>query len=955
MEILPSTKEDCKLCLVASSSAQVAVKSSGAPVLKTAESIFFECIQFTLQTTGQVHPVSPALMSKINSFIDCDDMKKLTGSNWRVRVPVLSLLKSALKGDKQIEFDSSDKIDTNSAALYTVLVDALNGRLRLMREQFPDINIPVVNRPFLYWTCPNCEQRYGTRTSSCKMCNIAKKVVVLSQKGSIGAIVQQVTDLVISCIALHTQRTSAAVRVNEMTSLSRSITELLDAESLKNLVTSNWRIQDCLSHLLRTALAGDPKTISFESATWMDVNSTTIYLIIADRINARLNELHPDSGYCVVRPTIEKFNSDLWNCPSCDRQVAHDKKTCPLCYVNKSVITLCRQGVASPVLSTAEELFMSCVNLHCSSVEGAPSSQTHEDRTRELQNSVTEFINSTSIASLASSNWRIKDAVSHLLRTALAGETRTISFESESWMDVNSIAVYLILADRINARLAKSCPDSGYTVQRPEMVKFDAEHWNCPNCQRSIEHETEVCPVCSINKKVYSIASGPVMNAIETLLMSCIEAHCGLWEGESSKEDRLIELKAEVEKFVEGDDLKSLTSSNWRLRDAASHVLQMALKGEARTLTFHSETWMDINSRVAYMILVDRVNSRLADSEQCAGYTVERPVLSQPNKDFWSCPNCKREIAHEVDTCKVCSINKKVLQLEHSPQTGPVLKSAENLFMSCVELHCGAWTGAGSREDRESELRMAVTALMDGEEMTTLLGSKWRVKEPISHLLRTALAGETRTISFESESWMDVNSTASYLLLVDRINARLTESYPDSGYTVQRPNIHQNDEKNWQCPGCSVMFEIDGVGSCPTCKISKKVLNYFRSSQVGPVFKKTQNLFMSCVELHCGAWTGAGSREDRESELRTAVTALMDGEGLNAMVTAKWRVKEPISHMLTSVLEGQDRVITFEAPSNIDNNSKGLYMLLVDSINARLDIVAPNSGFWVKRPVVATS
>ena len=939
LDIVPGSYNECKLCCVSLLACKNSVSGVAAPVFKRAETLFFQIIECTSQTGTPIIPEQ--LLTKVDSFVKSDGLARLVASKWRILALIKNLMKGAVRGDKTIEFDPGGKIDPNSVGLYTILVDALNGRLRIMKEHFPGLVFPTVKRPRLFWSCPNCAKRYHLKVKQCYICVIPETVVKNSQRGNISIVLRQAFELFFRCVKGHQESASPM----EMTSLETEIGTFMEGPHLTSVVSSKWCIKDAIAHLLRSVVSGRSRYISFSSSTWMDTNSTALYVILVDRINARLAELRPTTDFEVERPVMAMFDSEHWTCPYCHKEVSHDRAFCPFCIVNKMVVISCRQSLASYMWDAVGVLFMSCVEVHSGAWMGPESTVC---RLKSLRADVDVLMASEHVNSMVTAEWRCIDAVNHLLYSALSGTCKDISFYSSSWMDTDSIACYTVLVDRINRCLREQLPHSGFTVERPHLHTFDETHWNCPHCKRVMRHDCEQCPVCFINKKVFLFAAGPVLCNALGLFMLCVEVHTGAHPEQGSTEDRLDALRVEIDVFLEGGEMTALVSNMWFIKDPISQLLRSALSGESRYILV-SSLGTDINSAALFFILTERINNQIDKRYANSGFRVERPVLFRFADHHWNCPHCCGSIPHHKTVCSSCNISKMVWQVCQSSNIGQLLRRTIELFMSCVEIHNLTLNGPEGSEDRLNSLRGDIDDFIDGDTMASLQSLKWCIKDAIAHLLRSVVSGRSRYISFSSSTWMDTNSTALYVILVDRINARLAELRPTTDFEVERPVMAMFDSEYWTCPSCCERLSREN-SVCPICNINVKVIRLLHSSQAGPLLREVEVVFMSCVELHIGAWTG--NRVDQLNALGTEIDNILDGEVLIDIENSGWRLKSAFTQLLKTALSGETRVIPFMPSATIDNNSLGICMLLTDRINMCLGKRFPNSGFWVKRPVL---
>jgi hypothetical protein len=122
----------------------------------------------------------------------------------------------------------------------------------------------------------------------------------------------------------------------------------------------------------------------------------------------------------------------------------------------------------------------------------------------------------------------------------------------------------------------------------------------------------------------------------------------------------------------------------------------------------------------------------------------------------------------------------------------------ESLFFACLNFN--RRTASNSTTSEKEILQMSINALLNGTELERVVQANWMIRDAISHLLKSALAGQ-RCFSFES-TWMDPGSKALYALLVDRLSARLRQYDAGEGdqLSIERPRItNEQLAGNWTC------------------------------------------------------------------------------------------------------------------------------------------------------------
>mmetsp|Transcript_5198 Transcript_5198/g.7998 ORF Transcript_5198/g.7998 Transcript_5198/m.7998 type:complete len:1640 (-) Transcript_5198:13-4932(-) len=775
------------------------------------------------------------------------------------------------------------------------------------------------------WVCPICQTSCSGH--NCSTCHLNHNVVQFSTTSECTTVLDTAESIFMKCVWYHTSSPHASDELPlNMNELSIKIQEFIQSTEVSTLNESNWKIRDALYDTLRSALRGK-KHISLLQ-TDMDRNSISLYAVFVARVRNRLEreaDIHQDDSLPVVdKPVIPA--EETWPCPICKRLIAKCESSCSTCDVRQDVIDMATIGTAAPLLESVESVFMKCVDHYESSSEN--NTLAHS----ELVAKVEDVLSSADMVCVIAANWHIKDLVAHLLRSILGNE-KQITFSSHilEWIDVNSTALFTILVDRINEKLENRSLSARYSVQRPLVF---TESWCCPCCGDVNAISTQECPACAVHKKVISICKAGnvaiVIHAAYSLFMACVD----FLEGEGCDDARRLELTETGEALLSSEDMTTAVQSGWNIKDSIAHLLRSIISG-IKHVTVNSSIMMDKNSTALYMLLVDRINENLNNRKLQSIYSVERPVVYRLEiGDTWACPSCSMSaIPSDTNNCPACNTCQNVLSMSTTGQAAPVLRSAEKMFMECIDFQENCALSSVEKALKLDELTAKVETLLLSPEMASTVESNWLIKDAVAHLLRSALEG-TKNISFTSSSWMDLNSTALYKILATRINCSLDRSNLSGSYVVECPDT---PSMTWTCPGCKSDIP-NATAACGNCNVQKRVVSISCSGQVSPLLQSAESVFLSCVE----------SQNSDEAQFNCDVLAaqienILTSELMNDLLEAGWHVQGAFAHVLRSALKGE-KLIELDPTTWADEDDYWLTTIFVDRIECRLKASQDNAS-----------
>ena len=330
-------------------------------------------------------------------------------------------------------------------------------------------------------------------------------------------------------------------------------------------------------------------------------------------------EIEADTG-----AAIEKLVPELagpWTCPGC--QMEQSSFICPNCDVRRNVI-IAAKNTALPFFESVDALFFDFLG-------------HHERKRRGLDASVQElelfylrikYIVSSGVGEqLIQNNWRIREAVEHLLKLAFKGEHR-FSFCSP-WMDSNSKALYVLLIERLKKKIETlNIPSNIYSFELPSFTPRENEveqvDWMCPVCSKSNSATTLACGDCGCDSKVHIIADSSdemqnmqrIFQNAETMVFRAFDImsdrHAS--DGLSLSASAALELlRNEVNDFLTSMDIRRVEHAGWKIKCHFKALFDM-LCNQERKITF--QYYDDVSSAGLYALFIRRLRSRIAEDKE---------------------------------------------------------------------------------------------------------------------------------------------------------------------------------------------------------------------------------------------------------------------------------------------------------------------------------------------------
>ena len=288
-----------------------------------------------------------------------------------------------------------------------------------------------------------------------------------------------------------------------------------------------------------------------------------------------------------------------WTCPGC-RQTS-TQFACDRCGIRRNVISASQQ-TAGPLFDAVETLFFELLEFR--------RGYTGDEAEYVPQvDAIEQLLRSENMDRVLRANWVIRDAVRHLLYSALNG-ANDFSFRS-GLMDVGSVAMYTILVDRLSARLATY--DAEKSIQRPiaTAVPRQGRDWSCPICSKHITGGRTSCECgCDFNAVAYSQSSEvyALYSELEDLFFRGLDLACASMSSHERRK-QVIYLQKDVDKVLKGSSIQKIEDKNWRVRSIIGELFAQLYDGKT-TITYSGSDLTDVNSSGLCAMMVRRLEGR---------------------------------------------------------------------------------------------------------------------------------------------------------------------------------------------------------------------------------------------------------------------------------------------------------------------------------------------------------
>jgi hypothetical protein len=205
------------------------------------------------------------------------------------------------------------------------------------------------------------------------------------------------------------------------------------------LISSNWRVYDSISNLLRGALSG-VTSVGAQDVS-IDVNSQALFTILVDRLSGGLEARKQRLGASATVPPVERIERPTfrsgWTCPLCSAENANGSEACA-CGVYDRVARFA-QASGGATFTMAERLVIRCVELLSDEGRGVGAAQLATSR-RAIARDIKDFLTSSGMAQHERAGWELTRPLTSMFKALLRGDP-VIAFDTGS-IDVNSRGIF---------------------------------------------------------------------------------------------------------------------------------------------------------------------------------------------------------------------------------------------------------------------------------------------------------------------------------------------------------------------------------------------------------------------------------------------------------------------------------------------------------------------------------
>ena len=281
--------------------------------------------------------------------------------------------------------------------------------------------------------------------------------------------------------------------------------------------------------------------------------------------------------------------------------------------------------------------------------------------------------------------------------------------------------------------------------------------------------------------------------------------------------------------------------------------------------------------------------------EADTGAAIEKLVPSLAGA--WTCPGCREE--KSTYTCTSCDVRRNVL-IAATQTALPFFDSVDALFFDFLGHYERKRRGLAASVHELELYFLRIAFVLDSAEGQQLVQNSWRIREAVEHLLKVAFKGD-KHFSFSSP-WMDSNSKALYVLLVDKLKDKIkTLNLCSESFTFDLPKFQarsaEGGEEDWTCPVCSKLNSAD-ARACGACGCDCKVLVIAESAEemqnVQRIFQNAECLVFRAFDIMTDRHASNGhslSATAALQVLRKEVGVFLRSLDVRRIEHAGWKIK----------------------------------------------------------------
>lgn len=305
----------------------------------------------------------------------------------------------------------------------------------------------------------------------------------------------------------------------------------------------------------------------------------------------------------------------------------------------------------------------------------------------------------------------------------------------------------------------------------------------------------------------------------------------------------------------------------------------------------------------------------------------------------WTCPGCREE--QSAYTCTSCDVRRNVI-IAATQTALPFFEAVDNLFFDFLGHHERKRRGLAASLQELELYFLRIDFLLTSEAGQQLVENSWRVREAVEHLLKVAFRGE-KHFGFSSP-WMDSNSKALYVLLVDKLKDKIkTLNLSAASFTFELPSFRarsaEGGEVEWACPVCTKTNGAD-VRACGACGCDSKVLVIAESDDemqnVSRIFQNAESMVFRAFDIMTDRHASDGRSLSASASLqvlRKEADKFLSSLDVRRIEHAGWKLKCHLAALFEGLCQQENR-ISFQYYSDV--SSAGLYAVLVRRLLVRL-------------------
>jgi len=304
----------------------------------------------------------------------------------------------------------------------------------------------------------------------------------------------------------------------------------------------------------------------------------------------------------------------------------------------------------------------------------------------------------------------------------------------------------------------------------------------------------------------------------------------------------------------------------------------------------------------------------------------------------WRCPGCHEE--HTSYSCTTCDVRRNVI-IAATQTALPFFDLVDALFFDFLGHHERKRRGQAASVHELELYYLRIQFLISSHEGQQLLQNSWLILDAVEHLLKQAFKG-AKSYTFSSP-YMDNNSKALYVLLLDRLKDKIkTLNQTSIGIKFESPSFAASSEQvamAWSCPLCAELNDAMAK-ACGVCGCESKALIIAESHEemqnTKRVFLNAENLVFRAFDIMSDRHASDGvslSCTAALEVLRKEADQFLGSLDVRRLEHSGWKIRCHLASLFDGLCK-QEASVPFQYYSDV--TSAGLYAVLVRRLRARL-------------------